>query len=139
VDSDVAVLAAIHRESREDTMPWLPKLHTAAEDLFFFESSVMKNCEVFVAQDGERVVGFCAIRGEWIDHLYVRPGTYGKGWGTKLLDQAKIGRRELQLWAFQRNAEARGFYQKRGFVEAELTDGRLNEEREPDVRYVWRA
>jgi hypothetical protein len=29
------------------------------------------------------------------------------------------------------------FYERHGFVEAERTDGRRNEERAPDIRYVW--
>jgi hypothetical protein len=43
----------------------------------------------------------------------------------------------LMLWTFQRNARARQFYEARGFVAAELTDGSRNEEREPDALYRW--
>jgi hypothetical protein len=32
---------------------------------------------------------------------------------------------------------ARRFYERRGFVLTEETDGSRNEEREPDARYVW--
>lgn len=138
-DADAAVIAAIHRDSRAAAMPWLPRLHTPEEDLFFFESSVMKTCEVYIAQDDDGIVGFCAVRDQWIDHLYVRPDRFQQGCGTLLLDRAKTGRNELQLWTFQRNTPARRFYEKRGFKPVELTDGRLNEEREPDVRYVWTA
>jgi putative acetyltransferase len=138
-ESDTAMIAAIHRESREATMPWLPRLHTPEEDLFFFESSVMKTCEVFVSQVDAHVTGFCAVRGDWIDHLYIRPGMLRQGFGTRLLDQAKLGRPALQLWTFQKNENARRFYEVRGFTPAEQTDGHANEEREPDVRYVWRA
>ncbi|WP_298279395.1 hypothetical protein [uncultured Bradyrhizobium sp.] len=42
-----------------------------------------------------------------------------------------------QLWTFQRNARARRFYEARGFVAVEQTDGSRNEEQEPDVRYLW--
>ena len=34
---------------------------------------------------------------------------------------------------------ARQFYEARGFIASEFTDGSRNEEREPDVLYVWRA
>ena len=139
LESDTAVIAAIHRESRVATMPWLPVLHSPAEDLYFFESSVMKTCEVFVAQHDEGLFGFCAVRADWIDHLYLRPDRLRAGIGTQLLDQAKRGRPRLQLWAFQRNTPARRFYEARGFRAVELTDGSLNEEREPDVRYIWTA
>ena len=43
----------------------------------------------------------------------------------------------LQLWTFQVNVRARAFYRHHGFREVELTDGRANEEREPDVRLEW--
>lgn len=43
----------------------------------------------------------------------------------------------LYLWTFQRNAPARRFYEKRGFVLIEETDGARNEEKEPDALYLW--
>jgi GNAT superfamily N-acetyltransferase len=43
----------------------------------------------------------------------------------------------LTLWTFQKNAKARAFYERHGFVPVEFTDGLTNQEREPDVRYVW--
>ena len=52
--------------------------------------------------------------------------------------KARAGGEGLELWTFQVNARARRFYERNDFVEAELTDGSGNEEREPDVRYVWR-
>jgi hypothetical protein len=33
---------------------------------------------------------------------------------------------------------ARRFYERHGFVSVERTDGLHNEEREPDISYVWR-
>jgi hypothetical protein len=38
---------------------------------------------------------------------------------------------------FQRNEQARRFYEHRGFRFVELTDGSANAERMPDVRYRW--
>jgi hypothetical protein len=32
----------------------------------------------------------------------------------------------------------RRFYLRHGFTEAERTDGQRNDEREPDIRYVWK-
>jgi len=43
----------------------------------------------------------------------------------------------LRLFAFQRNAPARRFYEARGFIAKEFTDGATNMEREPDVLYEW--
>jgi hypothetical protein len=41
------------------------------------------------------------------------------------------------LWTFQRNAQARRFYEARGFACIEETDGAGNEEKEADARYLW--
>jgi putative acetyltransferase len=38
---------------------------------------------------------------------------------------------------FQANERARRFYEKRGCVPVEFTDGSGNEEKTPDVRYRW--
>jgi hypothetical protein len=43
----------------------------------------------------------------------------------------------LQLWTFASNLAARHFYEQRGFTATEQTDGADNEERAPDVHYVW--
>jgi putative acetyltransferase len=43
----------------------------------------------------------------------------------------------LRLWAFQRNAPARRFYEARGFIAKKFTDGATNMEREADVLYQW--
>jgi ribosomal protein S18 acetylase RimI-like enzyme len=59
------------------------------------------------------------------------------GLGSSLLHLAKKGRRRLDLWVFQRNEQARRFYEHRGFRFVELTDGSANAERMPDVRYRW--
>ena len=43
----------------------------------------------------------------------------------------------LRLWTFQRNTNARRFYEKYGFMLVEETDGTRNEEKEPDAMYAW--
>jgi len=43
----------------------------------------------------------------------------------------------LTLWTFQRNAAARRFYEKHGFMVIKQTDGSANEQKEPDAMYRW--
>jgi hypothetical protein len=45
----------------------------------------------------------------------------------------------LSLWTFQRNQQARHFYESKGFVPVKETDGADNEEHEPDALYTWPA
>jgi hypothetical protein len=55
-----------------------------------------------------------------------------------LLDKAfALSNGRLQLFTFQRNTGARSFYEVKGFRAVEFNDGSCNEEREPDIRYVW--
>ncbi len=76
---------------------------------------------------------------DWVEQLYVDPDWTGRGIGTRLIDLAKRLRPSgLQLWAFQSNVRAHRFYERHGFLAVERTDGTANEERAPDVRYVWR-
>jgi GNAT superfamily N-acetyltransferase len=85
------------------------------------------------------VGGFLALGTETVEHLYVRPDLQGTGIGSALLDVAKDLRPAgFRLWVFQRNVEARRFYERRGLRLVELTDGAANEEREPDALYEWR-
>jgi GNAT superfamily N-acetyltransferase len=62
----------------------------------------------------------------------------GRGIGDRFVTLAKERRPAgLSLWTFQVNTPARRFYERHGFTAAQWTDGARNEEREPDVRYVW--
>ena len=74
--------------------------------------------------------------GDWIEQLYLDPSWMGRGLGERFMEVAlRRCPNGLQLWAFQSNEGARRFYERHGFVAEELTDGRANEERTPDVRY----
>jgi SAM-dependent methyltransferase/GNAT superfamily N-acetyltransferase len=97
------------------------------------------------APDGEsdgaspEIVGFMRLDGFELDQLYVRPGWWGRGIGSRLIEQAKKQSPDgLTLWTFQVNERARGFYAHHGFIELLRTDGLRNEERQPDVRLGWR-
>jgi GNAT superfamily N-acetyltransferase len=130
-------VARLHRASFDERLPWLASLHTPAEDLAFFRDRVFRDCKLYGAFDGERLIGFIAFREGFIDQLYVLPQSQGRGAGTALLAVAKERFDDLSLWTFQRNAAARRFYERRGFVAVEETDGSANDEKEPDVRYRW--
>ena len=72
-----------------------------------------------------------------VDHLYVHPDHHRQGLGSALLRHAQAARPRLELWVFQRNADAIAFYEAHGFAIVESTDGAGNEEREPDHRMAW--
>lgn len=129
-------VALIHRTAFDRRLPWLAGLHTPDEDRAFFREHVLNECEVWGCH-ADALIGFIAFRSEWIDQLYVLPEHQAQGAGGALLDLAKSRAARLQLWTFQRNTGARRFYEKRGFIAIRETDGRDNEEREPDILYCW--
>jgi len=43
----------------------------------------------------------------------------------------------VRLWVFQKNLDARRFYERHEFRLERLTDGSSNMEREPDALYAW--
>jgi len=138
--SDVAEVAELFIASQADAVPFLTKLHTEQETRAFIANDVFTQCEVWVAVDDARIVGMMALNGTHIDHLYLLPGWYRRGIGTKLLAQAKKRSPEkLSLYAFQVNARARAFYEHRDFVAVEFGDGSANEASEPDILYEWRG
>jgi GNAT superfamily N-acetyltransferase len=136
---DAEDVAAVFLAARRAAMPWLPELHPDEETRAFFAERVLPSCEVLVERRAGVVVAFLALRGDEVDHLYVHPAAQGLGIGSALLAEAQARRPGgLELWAFQRNTPALAFYAKHGFTELRRTDGRDNEEREPDVRLGWR-
>ena len=137
IAADIDTIARIHREARQAAMPWLPDIHTPAQDLWFFENIVFKQETLLVARDGGCVLGFVAYKKDWLNHLYVSPEHWRLGVGGQLLRAAQKASKHLQLWTFQQNTTARRFYAAHGFEECELTDGRGNEEKVPDVRMAW--
>jgi GNAT superfamily N-acetyltransferase len=135
---DADAIAAVHRTSMREALPYLPDLHTEAEDRAWVANVVLPRQEVWVAESGGRVVGVAALDGDMLAQLYILPGEQGQGIGSAILAKAKARRPAgMRLYAFQRNTRARDFYERRGFVAIAFGDGSGNEEGEPDVLYQW--
>jgi len=119
-------------------MPTVRWAHGPAEVRHWTAAVLMPTHEVWVAEESGRVVGFLALHDDWVAQLYLRPGCWRRGIGTRLLQHAKALRPDgLQLWCFQVNARARAFYEAHGFAAVKFTDGQDNEEQEPDILYAW--
>nr|WP_207018150.1 GNAT family N-acetyltransferase [Roseococcus suduntuyensis] len=99
---------------------------------------MLPRSRVWVADDEAGLpAGFAALTPGRLDHLYVAPGSQGRGLGDALLREVKLASPDgLTLHVFQRNAPARRFYERRGFRLIALRDGQENEEREPDAIYT---
>ncbi|MEU9029025.1 GNAT family N-acetyltransferase [Streptomyces sp. NPDC048383] len=139
VDSDAAEVAEVWLRSFAAALPSVRRAHTDEQVRSWFREVVVPGQETWVATVEGSVVAMMVLDGEDLDQLYLDPPWRGQGIGDRLVDTAKQRRATgLALWTFQVNTPARRFYERHGFVAAERTDGRRNEEREPDIRYVWR-
>jgi putative acetyltransferase len=136
--ADMDEAATVHRRSFDHALPTLAGLHTPEEDRWFFRERMFTACQLWGYFDDNELVGIIAFREGWIDQLYVRPSSQGRGVGTALLRVAQGLHGKLSLWTFQQNAAARRFYERHGFVLMKETDGFLNEEKEPDAMYSWK-
>jgi GNAT superfamily N-acetyltransferase len=138
--SDARPAADLWLSAREAALGVIPApVHSDDEVREWFAAHVVLHCELWLAEDElGRLVGIAVLDGRWLDQLYVEPTMTGRGTGTCLVELAKRERPDgLRLWTFASNARAQRFYERHGFVATERTDGRGNEERAPDILYVW--
>ena len=138
-DSDESdTVASIAWTSRKYFLPYLPGLHPMDDYRQFYRKNVFVACDVWVVEDNQNVVGFCAFKEGWVEHLYLLPSHVGRTLGETLLNTAKEKYDLLQLWVFQRNSRAISFYERNGFTKVKETDGTSNEENLPDALFEWR-
>jgi len=140
--ADFDAINILWRVSREISLPdfQFRKGHFFHEDLAYFRDHVLPQNQVWVITVEEnRPSAFMAIRDDFIDHLYVNPDHWHKGYGQLLLAHArKISPRRLWLYTLQINLRARSFYEKNGFTPVEFGMSPAPEN-EPDVKYEWLA
>lgn len=136
--SDMKSAARIHRIAFDTNFPWLAGLHTPEEDCDYWTRHLFDTAQIWGAKHDGHLRGVAAVEDGWIRQLYVDPAFQGKGAGSALLKRVQSTSGELQLWTFQCNLRARHFYESHGFQAIATTDGRDNEEHEPDILYQWR-
>jgi len=131
--------ATLFLEARRAMLPGLREVHDEERTRKWMREIVFPRHSVWLADMAGEIVGFAARDGAWLAHLYAKPGWTGRGVGRKLLDvilaEAALVTPVLRLYTFARNAGARRFYERHGFVLVATGDGSGNEEGEPDVRY----
>ncbi|MBO4258095.1 GNAT family N-acetyltransferase [Streptomyces griseorubiginosus] len=151
LDADVVLRRAAAADARAAADVWLSSFAAALPTVVsprspdevrgHFRDVVVPFRETWVAdaEDGHGIVGVMVLADDELSQLYLAPDWRGRGLGDRFVSLAKerspLG---LTLWTFQVNRPAHRFYERHGFVAVEYTDGGGNEEREPDVRYLWR-
>lgn len=133
--ADAEAVVRIFRESRAEAMPWLPVLHTPEEDLGWFRAALAGEAWIY-EEDGVRL-GYAMWKDGELHDLYVSPDAQRRGVGSALFAHVQSLRPDgFRFWAFRDNWRARAFYEERGCVVVDATDGE-NEEKLPDVLYEW--
>ncbi|MEQ8144993.1 GNAT family N-acetyltransferase [Streptomyces sp. OP7] len=136
--ADAQAAADVWLRSFAAALPSVRRAHDDAEVRAWFSHVVVPRHETWVAVVDSGVVGVLVLEGGELEQLYLDPSWRGRGLGDRFVALAKQRRPDgLALWTFQVNAPARRFYERHGFLAVEHTDGSGNEEREPDVRYLW--
>ncbi|MER6269884.1 GNAT family N-acetyltransferase [Streptomyces sp. NPDC001797] len=136
---DAAGVADVWLRSFDAALPTVVRPRSDDEVRAYIRDVVVPARETWVAEAGGRVVGMMVLAEELLSQLYLAPEWRGRGIGDRFVALAKERSPSgLTLWTFQVNKPAHRFYERHGFVAVEHTDGSGNEEREPDVRYVWR-
>jgi GNAT superfamily N-acetyltransferase len=96
--------------------PWMTTLFDL-DRMTEWWSQRFETDHVWIGENSEGVIGFCARDEDNIDGLYVHTEMRGKGVGKRLLDLAKENRDWITVWAHELNTEARRFYRREGLVE----------------------
>ncbi|MFE6664658.1 GNAT family N-acetyltransferase [Streptomyces sp. NPDC057697] len=138
---DAGPLTGLFLASRAVSMPYLPKVHSDEDTLAWMTHVVLPETTVRIAETGGgELLGFASLDGTELEHLYLHPDARRRGIGSLLLAHVReLAGEELTLYVFQRNTDARAFYEHHGFTAIAFDDGGRNEEKEPDVRYRWTA
>ncbi|GGM57287.1 histone acetyltransferase [Micromonospora sonchi] len=138
--ADADAITQVFLASRAAAMPYLPHLYDDEQTGAWITHVVLPGCATWVAESprsGE-ILGFAALDGDVLEHLYLRPDARRQGIGSALLDEVRRASPGLlSLRVFTRNTDARSFYERHGFRPVDENDGSRNEENEPDMTYVW--
>ena len=137
---DVEAVVRVWHETKRDTYDFIPQEQgrTLDEDDAFFRREILPQSSLWIAVEGADVLGFLALRGSYVDRLYVHPDRQRRGVGEALLRTAlALSPQGLELHTHVKNAKARAFYEKHGF-RASRFGVSPPPESEPDVEYHWR-
>ena len=139
-DRDEATVVAVWHRSGRAAYPFLPTWQAFTLDHAekVFRDVIRPRCDIWVGTRGERVVGFLALAGSYVDRMYVDPTEWRNGWGTRLVLLAKrLHPAGLELHTHQENHAARRLYERQGFVAVKFGFS-PPPENAPDVEYHWR-
>jgi GNAT superfamily N-acetyltransferase len=103
-----------------------------------FRTIIRPSTAIWVGVLDGRVVAYLAMKGSYIDRLYVDPLEWHKGWGQRFIRLAKeLSPAGLELHTHQENCPACALYESEGFLAVKFGISPPPESA-PDVEYHWR-
>ena len=137
--ADLAEVAAIWHASGLDEYHYLPTFQALDREaaLAVFKRVILPVCDIWVEGQDQKLRGFMALNGSYIDRLYVHPDCQRQGVGGALLGFAKsLYPQGLTLHTHQQNTRARRFYETHDFAAIEYGISPPPESM-PDIKYGW--
>ena len=139
-DEDESAVVGVWHRSGQASYRFLPLWQTLTLDRAdkIFREVIRIQCKIWVGTLDEQVIAYLAMKGSYIDRMFVDPSQWRKGWGTRLVAFAKsLSPNGLELHTHQENGLARKFYEKHGFNAVKFGTSPAPESA-PDVEYHWR-
>jgi GNAT superfamily N-acetyltransferase len=139
-DEDEAATAAVWHRAGLAAYFYLPtwQTFTLEHARRVFHDVIRAKNALWVGTLDERIVAYLAMNGSYLDRLYVDPGEWRQGWGTRFIELAKtLSPQGLELPTHQANSAARALYEKHGFTAVKFGTSPPPESA-PDVEYHWR-
>jgi len=138
--SDFDVVTLLWRRAREIAFPEFQRTkgHSFEEDRAYFQNIILQETDVWIVEIDLTIVGFIAIREEFIEQFFVSPDYQRQGVGRFLLAHAQsLSPKYLWLYTFQFNTNGRAFYEKNGFVATKFGVS-PEPELEPNMLFEWK-
>jgi ribosomal protein S18 acetylase RimI-like enzyme len=139
-DADALAVVRVWHRSGRAAYTFLPTWQalTIEHAQTVFRDVIRPRCTLWVGLRDEQIVAYLALKQSYIDRLYVDPAEWRMGWGTRLINLAKIlAPQGLELHTHQANQAARALYEKHGFRAVGFGTSPPPESA-PDVEYHWR-
>lgn len=137
---DFESIAEIFENVYTETYPHFdPKFRESKRFRTILRDYVLPDSNVWtVKSDGKIIIGFLALKPNFVDQLYILKDFQNKGLGGFLIEQAKTIHPDfLELYTFAVNEKAIRFYEKHDFRIVER--GIAPDEKMPDVKMRWDA
>jgi putative acetyltransferase len=137
-EDDFDAVVGLWRRTKRVAYAFLPteSAHTEEDDRAFFRAEILLRCDVWLCETDGRPLGFLAMRGGYVDRLYVEPPEQRRGIGSALMAHALrvAPPGPIELHTHVANGPARAFYERLGFRAVEFGVSPPPESA-PDVRY----